>query len=238
MPETKIILIEPNLKDAEDFLNIGQENNWKITHFTNSFKALQTVKTEVDSNWLILASDLSEPLKPAQLKSYLNDIKTSQTLVIEIKTANNEELNSNIVQLSKPYTVETVDAINYYLKESINSLKPQHYSLAYLNELSNNDEEFVRKILKTFILSVGKKMNELEILINSEKKDIKSIQEISHTVKPSFEMLVNHKGKDLCQALFYDAPDDKISSYVLALKDEYNKIASSISKDYPNIIDA
>ncbi|MHA7942858.1 hypothetical protein ACJOV8_007280 [Formosa sp. 3Alg 14/1] len=239
MPETKIILIEPNLKDAEDFLNIGKENNWKVTHLTNSFKALQIVKNEADSNWLLLASDFSEPLKPAQLKSYLNDIKTSRTHVIEIKTANNEELNSNIVQLSKPYNATTVEAINYHLKESANLLKPQPYSLTYLNELSNNDETFIKKILKTFVLTVGEKMDEMETLAVNENTDINAIKEISHTVKPSFEMLINHTGKELCQAILNNgAPEDKMSSYVLALKEEYKKIVTSISKDYPNLLDA
>ncbi len=107
------------------------------------------------------------------------------------------------------------------------------YSLHYLTSLSESNQEFILDCLNVFKVSVTLKMSQLFKAL--EEKDYKTIGEIAHNIKPSFEMLENNLSTEICNKLSYSATSTEIPELVAALNKEFNRIINKLETDLPEL---
>lgn len=234
----KIIFLNSNVEDTTFFLELFKEKNWDVVVLHDSFEALQTIKKESDRAWVVLMSTYAKPLKAAQFKSYMMDMKLDVRIIEIAESTTEREILYDMVQISGPFG--EVDKQSILEEVTTPPLKiavdEELYALNYLRDLSSNSEEFIYKMLATFITSVAEKMEEIENLLqNRDEEYIGRIKEIAHSIKPSFEMLENQKGKNLCHAILHQLPPDEIPKATENLREEYTKIVYLLKRDHAKL---
>ena len=215
MVETKIIYIDSNLDDAKHFLQLMENFQSNVFSYTNSFTALQKVKEEQEVSWIVFMSEIAAPIQLSQLKSYIDDYKLPAKVIEVLEPESGKTRTPNeLQQVTKPLNkgiLVVLDALIGNISYTTTTEK-KVYSLNYLKDLSQNNEPFIRKMLSTFVSSVGQEIQEMEVAIaNKGEEGVKRVKAIAHSLKPSFEMLENTKGKILCEAILYHLKNDEIA---------------------------
>lgn len=115
--------------------------------------------------------------------------------------------------------------------ERIENSGSKLYSLNYINELSDDNEEFTILTLKIFIDSVAERIRDLKEALF--KNDFNSISEIAHNIKPSFEMIENEEGAQLCEILDTKTIHLETPQLIEQLEALYHQIKQQLITDFP-----
>ena len=187
---------------------IIQENNLPI----NAYKTIAYIKTELNKNpYCVILKDSED--------GEINDSKELD--LIDRFYLLGEDLDGLLRDISGEKKNEVTDQNN------------SCYSLDYLNEISGNSEEFIEESLELFSLSVGKEIRDLYIKIKNQ--DYEEIRKIAHKIKPSFAMVENPNGIEICDQITYKAKEGELKTVIDDLHAEFLKIKQALKTDYPNL---
>ncbi|CAL65821.1 Hpt domain-containing protein [Christiangramia forsetii] len=220
-----ILLVGDSQDESLNFIDIVRKkySDADIKVIENSFEALQYLQENKVHTLLI--EENAQPMNAAQISDYLRQELKSDIPIFISSTEDSVEQN----YISKPYTEESIQPIlNFTPKEQV--YEQPLYSLDYLKEISGGNSEFINDSIEIFKSSVKQQLAELEIA-SKENNDQKA-SEIAHNIKPSFEMLDNKEGTEICNKLTYDLKNHKLSLLVKELKLIFDKILQQLQQDF------
>lgn len=99
----------------------------------------------------------------------------------------------------------------------------------YLNELSDNDEEFIKDIINDFLNIVPESLLELEKAVNN--KSIKDINFYAHKLKGSFRFIGSNKIADILFEIEEAAKNESVYNYdeeIFKIKNLYKKAEAEL----------
>lgn len=230
-----ILLLEPDEKSRNNITGIISEKGWKIHNIDNSYKAIQELKNNGKDIDLLIINKNCSPLNANQTINYIeNELKLKLPVLI-ILDAKDKSINpeSGLYFIKKPFKKSDITIIEQLLNvhENVDFLnKQQPYSLNYLKNLSDGDESFILDCLKVFKISVTAKLQQLDEAF--QKNDQRSVGEIAHNIKPSFEMLENDIAAKICNQLTYNYVETEIPVLIAQLIVEFNRIMSELEKEF------
>ncbi|MFI8379967.1 Hpt domain-containing protein [Leeuwenhoekiella sp. NPDC079379] len=231
-----IIFIDSNLKSQTAFSSIIRSSEASITNFTTGMGAIQFIK-QSELPDLIIIEEHIKPLGALQTLKYLNDQLNYCGSALIISDSKDKIYTDTHVYgvLSKGFLEEDILKVRSLLNNmSDNRLYTEPaFSLNYLKNLSDNDLEFILESLKIFKDSVTVRLEEMETKLKI--LDLESVREIAHNIKPSFEMLENVRGSEVCDKIAHVATPKEIDILVEKLKVETTKIIIGIDKDFPTL---
>ena len=201
---------------------------------SDSFSALQKIKRS-SFNVVVMDHKIA-PLDPFKLMDYiLNELQKEVAMVIVDNSEGNDETgHKSYLKLSYPIDEADFDKMVAHMN-SQPGRKKEHklFSLDYLEELSDNNRDFIEESIQLFVESVSGKLKELEKSISVANYG--EAREIAHNVKPTFAMLGNDKGRNICHKICHDAGDAEIPDLAKALKDESVAVINEIEKEFPQL---
>jgi len=220
-----ILLVENSQDESQHFIDIvkSKYSDAEIKVIENSFEAIQFLQeNEVHA---LLIEENAQPMNAAQISDYLRqELKTDIPIFI---SSPEDSIEQNYI--SKPFTEESIQPVlNFTPKEQV--YEQPLYSLDYLEEISGGNSEFIKDSIAIFISSVKQQLIELKIA-SKENNDQKA-SEIAHNIKPSFEMLDNKEGAEICNKLTYDLENHQLSLLVQELQVIFDKILLQLQKDF------
>jgi HPt (histidine-containing phosphotransfer) domain-containing protein len=186
----------------------------------------------------LLMEEQATPLDACKTIDYLREeLKMDIPVLITVNPQNskaNQDLPGYIV---KPFTENTVLKIKDFFEKTVknpqNEVKTSAFSLQYLEEIYDGNEEMILESLTIFRNSVAGKLNEIHnSLLHNNYEEIRNI---AHNIKPSFEMLNNQKGKELCHRLVYQCEDEEIPQIAEELNKEFITIKNELNTYFPQI---
>lgn len=222
------ILLVENSKDESDlFIDIVKNQvNAQIHFFLNSFEAIQWLQ-ENKVEILVIAED-ARPMNASQTTDY---IRQELKLDIPVFITSSSTLNVSRKHISKPFTKKSLAPLLYFSEdEKDTGIEPALYSLDYLKEISGGNVEFIHESIEIFKSSVKKQLQELQIA--SDNNDNEKAARIAHNIKPSFEMLENQEGTEICNKLTYDLENQSLSELVSNLKILFDKIIKQLESNF------
>jgi CheY-like chemotaxis protein len=211
------------------------KSSYEVIDFGNSMAAIQWVKQNGNPLLLIIEAK-SAPLNGLQTLDYLRtELAMEHPVLIVIDNKHESFVSDKKMQgyLTKPYTAESVLEIKDFLDkvpQTEENLSPRVYSLEYLEELGDGDRDIIIESLMIFKESVTLKMEEMQSKLAS--RNLEEVRKIAHNIKPSFAMLHNKKGKELCNTMMDTAKDLDIPKLVNELQLEFEMIQSQLAADF------
>lgn len=228
----KVLFVGPNRELIETFTDHEISRDWDIDYCSDSFTALQRLKAS-PYQLVVMEEDMA-PLDPYKLMDYVfHELRKEYPMIIVGKGGNPERTHENYIWLSHPVGQAQLDQLLLSLGQLDETREEQLFSLDYLNELSNNDQDFLEETIQLFRDTLAVKFDEMEKAVS--ETNYEEVRQIAHNVKPSFAMLGNEKGKSVCQAICYDAKDAEIPGLSQILKKEYELIVREIEKQFPKL---
>jgi len=218
-----IVLVENSQDESLYFTDIVKKkyDNIEVKVLTNSFEAIQWLQNN-RAQALVIEED-AQPMNAAQTSDYLR-----QELEMEIPifiSSSKKSLKQNYIL--KPFTKDSLSS--FFDLTPAESEYPL-YSLNYLKEISGGNSEFIRDSVAIFKSSVQAQIKELEIA--SEENNDQKASEIAHSIKPSFEMMENKEGSEICNKLTYDLENYQLSLLVKELKIIFENILQQLENDF------
>lgn len=235
MNNKNIILVEQQADDRAYLKERLVDNSFEVVDFSDSMSAIQWV-IENGNPTLLILEESSSPLNAWQTLDYLRtELKMEHPVLIAIASESLISAKKSQDFLSKPYTEETLVKITEFLHkaEHTNESKelPKPYSLEYLDELSDGSLDFIMESLALFNDSISEKLTQLQEALDQQQ--FAEIRTIAHSIKPSFQMLLNDHGKELCQTMEFATRPEDLKTLVQELKLEFNRIKKQITLDFP-----
>lgn len=234
--QLNILLVENNTE--KDVVTQLLPKEWQITCCENSYDAIQKVKKENDFH-LVILDENSSPLNAYQTFDYLNkEIKADVPVLVlgeEGESTIVEHYKDKLAFIKKPIGIDDLSVIIELLEKNHceKEVVEKAYSLDYLNEISDSNQEFIMETLSIFTSSVSDKLEQLkEALVN---KDYQSVAEIAHNIKPSFEMLENKTSVEICNLLNNRAPEKDVPALADNLIIEFAKMKAQLENDFPQL---
>ncbi|MDN3593694.1 Hpt domain-containing protein [Zunongwangia endophytica] len=230
-----ILIVHKNYDSIESiYLRLTKEG-YDCIYASTGFEAIK--KIESKEVLAVLVEENSIPLNAYQTINYINsELNKSPYCVVLQDSANPHKLDSQANIAIDRYFVlgEEIEVLlkDIGIGKQLN-IDSCCYSIGYLKEVSGNNPQFIEESLQLFLNSV---VNDIEALyIQSKINAFEEIRQIAHKIKPSFSMVENHKGVELCDQITYEAEDDDLEKVIEQLHAEFLKIQKSIKKDYPNL---
>ncbi|NKI26413.1 hypothetical protein HCG49_07550 [Arenibacter sp. 6A1] len=236
MDNKYIILIERQADERAILKKKLVESSFEVVDFDNSMSAIQWVMENGNPKLFIL-EELSSPLDGWQTLAYLRtELGVKSPVLITIETDTEITAKKSQGFLTKPYSDDTLVKIEEFLYNDQNIKEseefPKLYSLDYLDELSDGSLEFIMESLALFNDSISEKLTHLQEAL--DQQEFAEIRTIAHSIKPSFQMLLNDHGKELCQTMEFATKPEELKTLVEELKLEYNRIKKQIALDFPS----
>jgi PAS domain S-box-containing protein len=219
--ETKrILLVEDNEMNRFVAINALQPYKMKIIEAENGKEAIEILKNETFD---LILMDLQMPIMGGleATKIIRNILKASIPIIALTANAFKSEIDKCIEAGMNDYIIkpfEKNDLIKIIYKEiALNHIpiqKPKTvnmenrpteelYNLDQLIEMSDNNEEFIQRILGIFIDTIGNSIQDLELAI--EKEDFAYIPKIAHKIKPSLgNMNIKSLEQDILDLEIFD----------------------------------
>ncbi|SDR76910.1 hypothetical protein [Gramella sp. MAR_2010_147] len=224
-----ILLVESSQVESQYFIDVLKDTfvNAKIEVLSDSFEAVQWLQNNLAHVMVIEHS--SKPLDAIQTSDYLRQ-ELKKDIPIYISSS---EVLKGENYISKPFTEASLEPfLNYLLEGAISESIDDAplYSLNYLKEISGGDMEFVTELIEIFKSSVKTKLEELEIA--NENKNTLHASKVAHNIKPSFEMIENSEGTEICNKLTYDLENHQLPTLILDLKAIFSKILYQFEIDF------
>lgn len=227
-----IIVVEPDAANRANTVALLSQQGWNVRDTDNSYEAIQWIKKDNQPHLLIIA-DNATPLNAAQAIDYIRREIHSEipVLIAHGDTNDIQNYGKKTECFVKPFDMGNIDTIRKIIGST---QEAEHvYSLNYLNTLSSGDNDFIIDCLGVFITSVTAKLSQLSEAL--QQKDYKTIGEIAHNIKPSFEMLESSLSADICNKLTYSATEEEFPELASELSEEFNKIANKLKTDFPEL---
>lgn len=231
-PLKNVLFVCPNESLLEAFNKFDVFNDWEIDYCQDSFSVLQLLKS---SNYDLVVMDHEiQPLNPFKLMDYVfHELQKSCLMVIVGGGSEPEVIHENYIKFNYPIEQHNIDTLLVKGKESKNTKKKDElFSLDYLNELSDNNQEFLEESIQLFQNTLDIRLLDLKRAI--AKPDFEEARKIAHNIKPSFAMLGNDSGRAICHTICYDATNDEIPELSQMLIKEYGLIINEIKNSSPN----
>ncbi len=209
-------------------------NEWEMDSCSDSFNAIQKVKN-APYDMIVMDQDIA-PLDPFKLMEYISHElqKVLAMVVVGNQDSNNATSHGTYLKLAYPISEEDLDKMVTHMDLVPKTEKQTKvFSLDYLIKLSDNNEEFIQESIQLFLESVSAKLEELKTAITDGNYN--AAREIAHNVKPTFAMLGNDKGRDICDIICHDAEDAEIPDLAKSLEDESILITNELEKEFPQL---
>jgi PAS domain S-box-containing protein len=113
-------------------------------------------------------------------------------------------------------------------KKAAAASKPNKFDLTYLRSISNNNEDFVREMMQTFIQSIPGILDEMKKCLAEENWE--RLSKLAHQIKPSFTLLGVH---DLKNTILYIEDNGKRKTNL----PELQKISSNFIRVCDDLIE-
>jgi len=227
-----IIVVEPNAAERANTAALLLQQGWSVRDTDNSYEAIQWIKNDSRPHVLIIA-DNATPLNAAQAIDYIRREIHSEipVMIAHTDTNNIQNYGRGTEYFVKPFDTADIDTIRKIIGST---QEVQHvYSLNYLNKLSGGDTDFIMDCLGVFITSVTAKLSQLSDAL--QQNDYKTIGEIAHNIKPSFEMLESDLSAEICNKLTYSATEEEFPELAFELGEEFKKITAKLKTDFPEL---
>ncbi|WP_417368328.1 Hpt domain-containing protein [Flavobacterium beibuense] len=231
-----ILVVEDN--NTEKAARLLPED-WQVTYCDNSYDAIQLIKKE-DNFQLLMLDEYASPLSAYQTFDYLkSEIKTEVPVLVLGEEGENgilEHYQNKMAFIKKPVTSNDIKIINDLVEKNFvpKEVSDKAYSLEYLNVISDSNFEFIKETLIIFRTSVKDKLIQLREALG--QNDFKSVAEIAHNIKPSFEMLENKTSVHICDLLNNRAPKEEVPELVTELESQFDKINTELENDFPELL--
>lgn len=227
-----VLIVSPNGKLLEAFQGFDVSRSWEMEHCKDSFSALQSLKNSTYD--LIVMDHRIEPLNPFKLMDYVfHELQKSYPMVLVGDGSEPEAEHETYLRFNYPIEQHNIDAIVFNNSRSEHKKEEKLFSLDYLNELSDNDQEFLEESILLFRNTLDTRLNDLKKAISA--MDFEEARQIAHNIKPSFDMLRNIKGRSICHTICYDATEREIPNLTQVLVNEYELIITEIEKQFPKL---
>ncbi|HEA31383.1 MAG TPA: Hpt domain-containing protein [Leeuwenhoekiella sp.] len=233
MYSRKIVIVNTADEDREILKNLLIKESFEVFDFDNSMTAILWIKKNGAPTILII-EEQATPLDALKTNDYLREeLKMKFPILITVEPhslKSNQNLPGYIV---KPFTEDTALRIKDFFEKSVksfkNEVKMSTFSLQYLEEIYDGNTEMIEESLMIFKNSVVDKLLEIQCFLGHDNYE--EVRNVAHNIKPSFEMLNNQKGRELCHKLVHQSKDGEIPQLVEELNKEFRKINSDLS-DY------
>jgi CheY-like chemotaxis protein len=213
---------------------------WLLVVCQDGLEAIQWLNDNSTADLLIIEEN-SSPISGYQIADY---IKTELGLALPVIITTGEipvqqerrMLAYAEAVIKKPFNESSVVfQIRKTLGKAVEVSPEQnnHYSLNYLMDLSGGDKEFISETIQLFSSTINLELQDLKKVLN--QKDYHRIREIAHSIKPSFDMLENEKGKGICHLLNSEAKDIEMPYLIDQLNLVFNNINNQLIKDFPEL---
>ena len=195
-PNKKILLVEDSNLNKHLVFKIMEQIQCQISWAENGLEAIELVK---NSNYDLILMDIQIPEMDgyATTEFIRKNLKKNIPIIALTANAAKEDANKAIQYgmndfISKPFEKNKLlkivtDYLNSSTKAEINEEKYNFLHLDYLNQISKGDPEFVKKILRLFVLQNQKKIIELDNAIATKNFD--EIRKIAHNMKSGAKTL-------------------------------------------------
>ena len=225
-----VLIISPTENLMEIFQSFDTCRDWEMDYCQDSFSALQRLKNSTYD--LIIMDEGIGPLDPFKVMDYVfHELQKSYPMVIVGDDSKPEAIHENYQRCNYPIEQYNVDALVHYGKSEEKEKKL--FSLEYLNELSDNNQEFIEESIVLFKNTLDAKFVDLQKAISIP--DFEEARQIAHNIKPSFSMLGNDAGPVICNTICYDAVESEIPELAQTLMKEYGLIVDEIEKQFPKL---
>lgn len=231
----KILLVESQADQKKNFLDLAKPAGCLVFVCEGSIEAIQWIKKNGAPRLLIIEENAS-PMNGIQTSDFIQlELKLSLPVLISVNKdpASTYHEKDLLGFTGKPFSEQTILLIKSFLEkqEVSTNLNQNTYSLNYLRNIYDENEDFIIASVHLFSDSVSVKLTEItKALANNE---FKVVRDIAHNIKPSFEMLENNAGKDLCDTIVHKASDQEISALAEKLNQVFADIDSQLKKDFP-----
>ncbi|MCK0131293.1 hypothetical protein MWU59_07205 [Flavobacteriaceae bacterium F08102] len=229
----KILFVENDIELTQRFLQLAKTHHWTIITCPDSMAAIRYLKGNSEPDLLIIEKN-AKPMNGFQTSNYLKSELNIQVPVLishEPNDLDDNEVTTKTMFIETPFSTKSILVIKSTLKNHAQP-KPsndKHYCLNYLKQLSDHNEEFLHTSIQLFSDSISEKLIEIKTALS--KKDYKTVREIGHNIKPSFEMLEITNGRDLCDKLVYTATEKEISIVVAQLSTLFYTVNLQLKND-------
>ena len=229
-PEMPVSLLYIGSDDkSNDLIDKLNNANIPVVHYSNSLEAIQFLQTNK-----VFAIFIEHPIAPIKTEATLSFIRGELNISVPVylyKYNSKDQVaehSENYILLPDDLTAEHILELQ---KDLRNKDKEKCYSLSYLREVSDNNEEFILQSIEIFIDSV--KENLALAGEAYQNGNYERVGEIAHAIKPSFEMLENKEASPHCDELTYNRENKNMSIHL----SELNRIFKNISFQLKEFLD-
>ncbi|PHQ28768.1 hypothetical protein CJ305_13195 [Leeuwenhoekiella nanhaiensis] len=218
-------------RDAQSLFNEHfDRDNFLVINFNSAMGAIQHIKESKPVDVLVI-DEFAKPMGAAQTLNYLIDELHFKGKVF-VCSVDKEQFETDLGVygvLKKPFDRDEFEKVEALLTEK-NTAVESLYSLDYLKELSDGDLVFIEQSIQIFMDTVAPRIEEMKKVLAS--KDYQAVAELAHNIKPSFEMILNTRGAELCNFLAHHAKPADFKSYVEDLEEEYVQVEKQLKNDF------
>jgi PAS domain S-box-containing protein len=230
----RILLVEDNEMNRFVAINALRPYKMEIKEAENGKEAVEILKTE---NFDLILMDLQMPIMGGleSTKIIRKKLKIKTPIIALTANAFKSEIDKCLEAGMNNYVIkpfEKNDLINNIYKEiALNHVplqtetlkmmetKPAEdlYNLDQLIEMSDNNEEFIQRILGIFVDTIGNSIQDLELAIDNE--DYTYISKIAHKIKPSLgNMNIKTLEQDILDLEIFDLGQFTIDELITKCK--------------------
>ncbi|WBL21156.1 Hpt domain-containing protein [Zunongwangia sp. HRR-M8] len=230
-----ILIIHKNFTSIEPIYLRFTKEGYQCLYASNGLEAIKKLGNK--DIFALLVEEKTSPLNAYQTINYIfTELKMSPFNVVLRDPENPGNIDSQ-VNIHIDGFFDLGGDIEILLKEIDNGkqskIDSSSYSIGYLKEVSGDNAQFIEESLQLFLNSVVNDIEALYLHINSNS--FEEIRQIAHKIKPSFSMVENNRGVEICDRITYKAKDKDLEKLIEELHAEFLKIQNSIKKDYPNL---
>ena len=236
--EITILFVTGKPEQKDIFENLISGKAYKVGWEENSFNLIQSLKSDETPKISLIVLD--KDVKPLGSFQTFDFIRSELELNIPVLIVHDENDHADY----KDY--EGLDAIHLETseksltkiesfvspKQDLNEYNPIAYSLNYLKELSDNNEEFISSSLGLFLSSVSERMDEMKKMLSKNK--FKKVSKIAHNIKPSFGMIENQAGHEICDYIAHHAKINELPELVEKLDELFVQLKNQLIIDFPS----
>lgn len=225
------MIVNAEDEPREVLRNLMVKESFEVFDFDNSMSAILWIKANGAPTG-ILIEEHATPLDALKTIDYLREeLRINLPALITVEPQSLKSSQDLPGFITKPFTENTVLRVKDFFEKSVknfeNEPKTASFSLQYLEETYDGDKVIILESLMLFKNSVADKLEEIHYSLL--QNNYEEVRNIAHNIKPSFEMLSNQKGKELCHQLVYQCKDDEIPQIAEELDKEFRKINNELS---------
>ena len=233
MNESKIAIVKKNDTDRNHLKNLLIKESFQVFDFKNSMNAILWIKKNGSPRALIIEENAA-PLDAYKSIAYLREELNMNFPIFISSTSSSVQIEEvSALFIAEPFTKNSVLKIKDYAESELiySGNEPQvlSFSLEYLEHTYDGNQEMIHETLAIFQNSVEEKLKEIQHFLDHDNHE--EVRNVAHNIKPSFEMITNKKGTEICNALAHECSREEIPKLVKTLNKEFVQIKKEL-KNY------